>query len=114
MYIRQTGVALCINSKLHIATAGDEYNSAVILTKQNYFSFFSLKDRCWDGAFSSSFIHFSSGSTGTPTLWPRTIQSELEVALTFERVIKDAFEAQNQRTLCVIAFPLGADPRLPF
>jgi hypothetical protein len=90
-----------------ITAAGSEYDAAVTLTKQNYFSLFPLKERCWDGVFTSSFIHFSSGSTGTPTMWPRTLQSELEVALTFERVMKDAFEAQSQLTLCVIAFPLG-------
>lgn len=41
-------------------------------------------------------------------LWPRTIHSELEVAVTFERVLKDAFKADTQATLCVVAFPLGA------
>lgn len=53
-------------------------------------------------------IHFSSGSTGAPTLWPRTVHSELEVAVTFERVLKDAFKADTQPTLCVVAFPLDA------
>lgn len=57
--------------------------------------------------FNASWLHFSSGSSGAPTAWPRTIQSELEVALTFERVMRDAFEAHTQRTLCIVAFPLG-------
>lgn len=88
---------------------GVSYISAPVLSKDNYFSIHSLQDRSWNGVVDHvSFIHCSSGSTGYPTLWPRTLQAELTVATTFERVFNDAFEAKTTSTLAVVVFPLGS------
>jgi phenylacetate-CoA ligase len=52
-------------------------------------------------------IAVSSGSTGEPTIWPRFLTDELLVALRFEQVFREAFDADRRRTLAVVCFPLG-------
>lgn len=50
----------------------------------------------------------SSGSSGSPTIWPRTVFDELPVALRFEQVFRGSFRADERRTLAVVCFPLGS------
>ena len=49
----------------------------------------------------------SSGSTGEPTVWPRSLTDELGVAARFEQVFADSFAAGERSTLAVVCFPLG-------
>jgi phenylacetate-CoA ligase len=49
----------------------------------------------------------SSGSTGRPTFWPRFQSDELPVAVRFEQVFHDSFQADIRRTLAVVCFALG-------
>ena len=49
----------------------------------------------------------SSGSTGEPTVWPRSLTDELGVAARFEQVFSDSFAAGERSTLAVVCFPLG-------
>ena len=52
-------------------------------------------------------IAASSGSTGEPTFWPRSLIDELAVSARFEQVFRDSFAADTRRTLAVVCFPLG-------
>ncbi len=52
-------------------------------------------------------IAVSSGSTGEPTFWPRSMADELAVTDRFEQVFQDSFGADLRRTLAVVCFALG-------
>jgi phenylacetate-CoA ligase len=76
--------------------------------KPNYVSAYPLAARCRGGALGSNdMIAVSSGSTGEPTVWPRSLPDELAVAARFEQVLHDSFEADRRTTLAVVCFPLG-------
>ena len=52
-------------------------------------------------------IAVSSGSTGEPTFWPRSVADEFAVTTRFEQVFHDSFGADRQATLAVVCFALG-------
>jgi len=79
-----------------------------LLDKKNYNRRFSLDDLVLGGKLTrSDFFAVSSGSTGEPTFWPRAQADEFPVAVRFEQVFRDAFQAQTKRTLAVVCFALG-------
>jgi phenylacetate-coenzyme A ligase PaaK-like adenylate-forming protein len=78
------------------------------VTKESYVRRHPLRSRCRGGSLSScDFVAVSSGSTGEPTLWPRSLADELPVASRFEQVFHDSFDADRRRTLAIVCFPLG-------
>ncbi|HVI97040.1 MAG TPA: phenylacetate--CoA ligase family protein [Anaeromyxobacter sp.] len=86
----------------------DDLATLPLVTKDGYVRRYPLAERCRGGTLSGSdFVAVSSGSTGEPTLWPRSLSDELVVATRFEQVFHDAFEADRRRTLAVVCFPLG-------
>ena len=79
-----------------------------LVTKNGYLRRFPLADRCRDGDLGAlDMVAFSSGSTGEPTLWPRSARDEIAVASRFEQVFVGSFAAGKRRTLAVVCFPLG-------
>ena len=77
-------------------------------TKENYIAKYSLKDRCWSGDISS--IHTfatSSGSTGTPLFWPRSVPQEIDGAKVHELLFDKVFDVRNKKTLFINSFGLG-------
>jgi len=57
---------------------------------------YPLPERCLGGSLrGSDRVAVSSGSTGQPTFWPRSVLHELEVALRFEQVFCDSFRAMS-------------------
>src|SRR5215213_5414025 len=90
-----------------IQTAED-FKRLPATTKLNYQSRYPLADLCRDGELAScDFIAVSSGSTGHPTFWPRFISDELSIAIRFEQIFHDSFQADSRRTLAVVCFTLG-------
>ena len=86
----------------------DDFARLPLVTKENYVAKYPLSDRCRTGDIADNdMIAFSSGSTGEPTLWPRTAADEEAVASRFEHVFRKSFCAHERRTLAVVAFPLG-------
>jgi phenylacetate-CoA ligase len=53
-------------------------------------------------------VAVSSGSSGRPTVWPRSVLDERLVAARFEQVFRDGFEADGRSTLAVVCFALGS------
>ncbi|GMH45775.1 hypothetical protein BSKO_13738 [Bryopsis sp. KO-2023] len=85
-----------------------ELGQIPIVNKENYFRQYSISDRCWDGNLSGAdFMHCSSGSSGTPQLWPRNAQDEITIAAWFEMIF-DSFGAKEKSTFAVICLPLGS------
>ena len=79
-----------------------------LMDKASYIYAYPLAERCLGGNLKSSDrVAVSSGSTGQPTFWPRSIADELDVAVRFEQVFKDSFHAYERTTLTVVCFALG-------
>lgn len=86
----------------------DDFRLLPLLTKENYITAYPLPERCWHGVVESAdMVAVSSGSTGTPTFWLRSLADELQVTSRFEQVFYDSFHADTRTTLAVVCFPLG-------
>ncbi len=78
------------------------------MDKASYHQKYPLPELCRDGRLTGNdMIAVSSGSSGRPTIWPRSLEDELHVARRFEQVLVDGFEADRRDTLAVVCFPLG-------
>lgn len=85
-----------------------DFQSLPLLTKSNYLQRYPLAQLCWDGLLENcDLIAVSSGSTGTPSFWPRFVTDEYAIATRFEQIFRDSFQADQLRTLAVICFPMG-------
>src|SRR5262249_59662371 len=85
-----------------------DFQALPLVTKQNYLTRHPLARLCRGGRLEScDFIAVSSGSTGKPTLWPRFLAHELPIAVRFEQVFHDSFQADRRRTPAVVCFALG-------
>jgi len=85
-----------------------EFQQLPLMTKKDYILSYPLSERCYQGKLDDTeMIAVSSGSTGTPIVWPRAIQHELDVATRFEHIFKESFQADTHSTLAVICFALG-------
>ena len=79
------------------------------LNKENYVERYPLAERCRYGVIEScDMIAVSSGSTGAPTFWLRSLADEGAVTRRFEQVFYDGFLADQRRTLAVVCFALGS------
>ncbi|WP_370948899.1 phenylacetate--CoA ligase family protein [Amycolatopsis sp. cg5] len=85
----------------------DDFRLLPLLDKDSYHRRYPLPELCRDGTLAGcDMIAVSSGSSGTPTIWPRSLADELAIARRFEQVFR-AFEADRRSTLAVVCFPLG-------
>jgi phenylacetate-CoA ligase len=72
-----------------------QFAALPLVTKANYVQKYPLSDICRGGRLTScDMIAVSSGSTGTPTPWPRSVADEIAVATRFEQIFADSFRAQ--------------------
>jgi phenylacetate-CoA ligase len=86
-----------------------DFRTLPLLTKDNYLRRHPLAQLCRGGELvGCDMISVSSGSTGEPTFWPRSVVDELAVATRFEQVFHDSFDAGRRATLAVVCFALGS------
>ncbi|MEV0679151.1 phenylacetate--CoA ligase family protein [Actinosynnema sp. NPDC050436] len=86
----------------------DDFRRLPLTDKDNYHRRHPLPDLCRDGRLDGcDLVAVSSGSSGRPTVWPRSLVDELAVARRFEQVFRDGFRAHERSTLAVVCFPLG-------
>ncbi len=91
----------------HIRTIND-FVEVPETNKKNYTSKYSLKDRSFNGDMSThKVLAVSSGTTGTPTLWPRGLSQEAEAAQVHAMLFSDLYEVDKYKTLIIIGFPMG-------
>lgn len=77
-------------------------------SKENYIEAFPLTERVWDGDVSRAhMISTSSGTTGAPTYWPRTLMHEIDGATMHEFFMRTIFGADKKSTLFINGFALG-------
>jgi phenylacetate-CoA ligase len=80
-----------------------------LMTKANYHPRYPLAERCRNGTLAGcDMVAVSSGSSGRPTVWPRSVLDERAVAARFEQVFADGFRAAERSTLAVVCFALGS------
>jgi phenylacetate-CoA ligase len=86
----------------------DDFNRLPLMTKPGYMQAYPLPQRCPGGTLTGcDRVAVSSGSTGQPTFWPRSLRHELDIATRFEQVFRDSFRAHERRTLAIVCFALG-------
>lgn len=86
----------------------EDFQTLPSITKENYLQTYPLSALCRQGQIDScDLIAVSSGSTGKPTFWSRSVTDELQIAIRFEQIFHDSFAADKRRTLAVICFSLG-------
>jgi len=85
-----------------------DFRSLPLMTKDTYHRRYPLPQLCRGGRIENcDMIALSSGSTGRPTIWPRSLIDELHIAHRFEQIFRDGFRADDRSTLAVVCFPLG-------
>jgi phenylacetate-CoA ligase len=85
-----------------------DFQRLPLTDKDSYHRRYPLPQLCRGGRLDGcDMVAVSSGSTGVPTVWPRSAADELEIARRFEQVFRDGFEAHTRSTLAVVCFPLG-------
>jgi phenylacetate-CoA ligase len=85
-----------------------DFQQLPLTTKDNYLRQYPLPQLCRQGILTQcDMIAVSSGSTGQPGFWPRSLTDELQIATRFEQIFQDSFQADQRRTLAVICFALG-------
>jgi phenylacetate-coenzyme A ligase PaaK-like adenylate-forming protein len=79
-----------------------------LIDKQNYITRYPLNELCRHGRLEvNDFFAVSSGSTGEPTFWPRSLGDEIAITRRFEQAFRDSFRSHERRTLAVVCFALG-------
>lgn len=86
-----------------------DFTAAVPLTtKENYIDAYPLTSRCWRGSLSGqSMISTSSGTTGQPHFWPRSLPDEIAGAYPHELIFDRLFSVRKKSTLVVNGFAMG-------
>jgi phenylacetate-CoA ligase len=86
----------------------DDFRRLPLVDKRNYVYRYPLADLCRGGSLDGmDMFALSSGSTGQPTVWPRSTADEYPIARRFEQALRDSFRADERRTLAVVCFALG-------
>lgn len=86
----------------------DEFLKVPQTTKENYIETYPFLDRVWDGNVSRAhMVSTSSGTTGAPSYWPRSLTHEIEGAILHEFFMRTIFEADKKTTLFINGFALG-------
>lgn len=89
-------------------TKPEDYAKLPLMTKAAYMREYPLAQRCIGGNLKTADrIAVSSGSTGQATFWPRSLNHEAEIAMRFEQVFRDSFQAHQHSTLAIVCFALG-------
>jgi phenylacetate-CoA ligase len=85
-----------------------DFQQLPLTTKQNYLQRYPLPQLCRQGQLQTcDMVAVSSGSTGQPRFWLRSLTDEFQIATRFEQVFRDSFQAHQRRTLAVVCFALG-------
>jgi phenylacetate-CoA ligase len=88
--------------------ATTDWAAIPLLTKENYLRRHPLPHLCRGGTLDAAdTVAVSSGSSGQPTVWPRSVVDELVVARRFEHALHASFRADERSTLVVVCFALG-------
>lgn len=86
----------------------EEFSSVPVTTKKNYIEHYPVEDRVWDGRMSAmNMISISSGSSGKPHIWPRTLITDLDGARGHELLLNEIFSVSQKSTVIINSFAMG-------
>ncbi|OGL34998.1 hypothetical protein A3A68_02065 [Candidatus Saccharibacteria bacterium RIFCSPLOWO2_01_FULL_48_13] len=87
-----------------------DFSQLPTIDKDNYLRRYPRDQLCWDGNFKeqSWVISTTSGSTGQPYYFPRQKSQDWQYAVMAELYLRANFRVQDQSTLYIVAFPMGA------
>lgn len=79
-----------------------------VITKESYLDRYPLDMLMWDGEPTLTTLwSTSSGSSGRPTYWPRSLGSIEQNADLHARLFRRCFDSHHRSTLVIVAFALG-------
>ncbi|KKP59865.1 MAG: hypothetical protein UR52_C0002G0093 [Candidatus Gottesmanbacteria bacterium GW2011_GWA1_34_13] len=85
-----------------------DYARVPTTSKENYIQKYDVNLRCWDSDMSQiHMISTSSGTTGDPHFWPRTLKHEIDGAYLHEFLLNEVFKADQVSTLFINGFAMG-------
>jgi phenylacetate-CoA ligase len=85
-----------------------DFQQLPLTTKPSYLKRYPLAQLCRNGALEAcDMVAVSSGSTGQPSFFPRSMIDEFQIATRFEQIFYDSFQADQRRTLAIVCFALG-------
>jgi phenylacetate-CoA ligase len=86
----------------------EDFLHVPVTDKENYINQYPLEELVWDGALEKAHVIVaSSGSYGSPHLWPRGHLEEAYVALEHELSTACMFNVERHSTLVVVCFAMG-------
>ncbi|MCL4367336.1 hypothetical protein M1563_04180 [Patescibacteria group bacterium] len=92
-------------------TSIEGFANLPLTTKQNYFGAYPLKDLMMGGDFrKATVIHSSSGSTGRPFFWPKTITQDVATYRGCELQLVNYFDIDRINTLYINCYAMGSWP----
>lgn len=87
----------------------DDFKQLPVIDKKNYISQYSLEQLSWGGKLSDHrLVSCSSGTSGSPSFWPRGLEQDLEGAFFHEHLLVSTFGIDRYSTLVVLCFALGS------
>jgi len=76
--------------------------------KASYLDAFPLDELCWDGRLDRQYmLSSSSGTTGRPYFWPRSMKQTAQGARLLEPLYREYFGMERQPTLLIVGFAMG-------
>jgi phenylacetate-CoA ligase len=85
-----------------------DFQQLPLTTKPSYLKRYPLPQLCHNGTLGAcDMIAVSSGSTGAPSFFGRSLIDEFQIASRFEQIFYDSFQADQRRTLALVCFALG-------
>lgn len=92
----------------HKITSIDALKEVPVIDKPTYIDEYPIQDLCWDGKIETSYmLSASSGSTGKPYFWPRSIEQTDHGKRISELVYHEYFQMDITPTLYIVAFGMG-------
>ena len=85
-----------------------DFTKIPYIDKKNYLRKYPLDELIWHGNKKNiPMISMSSGSSGKPFYWPRSIFQEYETSLTHEIFLNEFFNVDRNKTLVIVAYSMG-------
>ena len=96
------------------AATMEDFHRLPVMDKENYHRRYPLPERCRGGRLDGcDMVAVSSGSSGRPTVWPRSLTDELDIARRFERIFRGGFVRTSAHYARGGLFPAGHLGRWP-
>ncbi|PIP73903.1 MAG: hypothetical protein COW88_00565 [Candidatus Lloydbacteria bacterium CG22_combo_CG10-13_8_21_14_all_47_15] len=85
-----------------------DFSQIPLVSKKNYLMEYPLEKLAWDGKLQdATMVSMSSGSSGTPFFWPRSVAQEEEAIYSHEAFLKTNFDIDKKSTLFIVTFAMG-------